>query len=78
MLPILVPLEANGGGGKSTKLAGECTSLTQNCFLVFGLCFRKRGKLLECPRKKKKGADSKTAILILAKNRGPPLLRPPL
>jgi len=43
--------------------------LAQNRFLVFGLCFRKRGKPQEGLIKEKKEADSKTAILILGKIR---------
>jgi len=42
--------------------------------LIFGLRFRKRGKPQEGLRKEKKEADSKTAILILGKNKGQPYL----
>jgi len=70
-LPIIARSEPNGGGEVMNKMGRRAHLLAQNRFLIFGLRFRKRGKPQEGLRKKrKKEADSKTAILILGKNKG--------
>ena len=70
-LPIIARSEPNGGGEVMNKMGRRAHLLAQNRFLVFGLRFRKRGKPQEgLQKKKKKEADSKTAILILGKNKG--------
>ena len=69
-LQIIARSEPNGGGEVMNKMGRRAHLLAQNQFLVFGLRFRKRGKPQEGLRKEKKEADSKTAILILGKNKG--------
>jgi hypothetical protein len=67
-----------GGGNEQNgqESAPPEVSLAQNRFLVFRLSFRKRRKPQEGLRKRKKEADSKTAILILgkSKSKGEPYL----